>query len=226
MNPIKYHLQISSKIGQFTYQWDDEEWNWETKNQINKHRYMIIILIMDWNVQERHQWHWQLVRNEVWRYPEPLNDIFYIHPKKISSGVDNWYLDEFFEKFICGRWNIYLEQTIYHLYRPICCWLSSLAVEYHLLWTIISYVVWYSSPTDDIQLKQMILIWRGRYSSRADNIQLKQMILIWRGRYSSRTDDIHPMKTILIQERRISSMMVDAWNYNQPLEMIFNHCGS
>jgi hypothetical protein len=26
-----------------------------------------------------------------------------LHPKKISSGVDNWYLDEFFEEFICGR---------------------------------------------------------------------------------------------------------------------------
>jgi hypothetical protein len=24
-------------------------------------------------------------------------------PKKISSEVDNWYLDEFFEEFICGR---------------------------------------------------------------------------------------------------------------------------
>jgi hypothetical protein len=24
-------------------------------------------------------------------------------PKTISSGVDNWYLDEFFEEFICGR---------------------------------------------------------------------------------------------------------------------------
>jgi hypothetical protein len=24
-------------------------------------------------------------------------------PKKISSGVDYWYLDNFFEKFICGR---------------------------------------------------------------------------------------------------------------------------
>jgi hypothetical protein len=23
--------------------------------------------------------------------------------KKNSSGVDNWYLDEFFEEFICGR---------------------------------------------------------------------------------------------------------------------------
>jgi hypothetical protein len=30
--------------------------------------------------------------------------IFRSTPKKnISSGVDNWYLDEFFEKFICGR---------------------------------------------------------------------------------------------------------------------------
>jgi hypothetical protein len=27
-----------------------------------------------------------------------------LHPKKISSsGVDNWYLDDFFKKFICGR---------------------------------------------------------------------------------------------------------------------------
>jgi hypothetical protein len=23
--------------------------------------------------------------------------------KSISSGVDNWYLNEFFEEFICGR---------------------------------------------------------------------------------------------------------------------------
>jgi hypothetical protein len=127
-------------------------------------------------------------------------------PKKISSGVDNWYLDEFFEEFICGRWNIYLEQTMYHQCRPISCWLSSFAVEYHLLWTIISYVVWYSSPADDIQLKQITLIWRGWYLSRAD--------------------DIHPMETIFIQERRISSMTVDSWNNNQPLEMIFHHWGS
>jgi hypothetical protein len=121
---------------------------------------------------------------------------------------------------------IHLEQTIYHLCRLISCWLSSLAVENHLLWTIISHVAWYSSPADDIQLKQMILIWRGWFSSRADNIQLKQMILIWLGRYLSKSDDIHPIETIFIQERRILSMMVDSWNYNQPLEMIFNHWGS
>jgi hypothetical protein len=101
---------------------------------------------------------------------------------------------------------IYVEQTIYQLCRPTSCWSSSLAVEYHLLWTIISYVAWYSSPADDIQLKQIILIGRG-----------------W---YSSRVDDIHPMETIFIQERRISSMMVDSWNDNQPLEMIFNYWGS
>jgi hypothetical protein len=142
--------------------------------------------------------------------------IVVLHTKKKYCWVDNWYLDEFFEEF-------YLEQTIYHQCRPIICWLSSLAVEYHLLWTIISYVAWYSSPADDIQLKQMILIWRGWYSSRADNILLKQMIFIWRRRYSSRADDIHPMATIFILERRISSMMVDSWNYNQPLETIFNH---
>jgi hypothetical protein len=26
-----------------------------------------------------------------------------ITPTKKTSGVDNWYLDEFFEEFICGR---------------------------------------------------------------------------------------------------------------------------
>jgi hypothetical protein len=96
--------------------------------------------------------------------------------------------------------------------RPISCWLSSLAVEYHLLWTIISYVVWYSSPADDIQLKQIILIWRTWYSTRADDIQLKQMILIWRGQFSSRADDIHSMETIFIQDRRISTMRINSWN--------------
>jgi hypothetical protein len=129
------------------------------------------------------------------------------HTKKKSSGVDNWSLDEFFEEFICGRWFIYLEQTKYHLCWSITCWL-------------------YSSPADDIQLKQMILIWRGWYSSRADNILLKQMILSWRGQYSYTADNIHPIETIFIQKRWISSMMVDSWNYNKPLEMIFNHWGS
>jgi hypothetical protein len=26
-----------------------------------------------------------------------------LQPKKILSAVDNWYLDEFFKEFICGR---------------------------------------------------------------------------------------------------------------------------
>jgi hypothetical protein len=141
----------------------------------------------------------------------------HIHPKKISSRVDNWYIDEFFEEFICGRWYIYPEQTIYHLCRPIICWLSSLVVEYHLLSTIISYVAWYSSP--------------------ADNIQLKKMVLIWRGRYSSRADDIQPMETIFIEERRISwwliiEITINHWRWysttgddNQPLGIIINHWG-
>jgi hypothetical protein len=51
------------------------------------------------------------------------------------------------------------------------------------------------------------------------------MILIWQGWYLSRADEIHPMETIFIQERRILSMMVDAWNYNQPLGMKFNQWG-
>jgi hypothetical protein len=55
----------------------------------------------------------------------------------ISSLADNWDLDEFFERFICGRWYIHLEQTIYHLCRPIIIlsgWLSTPVVDYDLQW--------------------------------------------------------------------------------------------
>jgi hypothetical protein len=148
-----------------------------------------------------------------------------LHPKKISSGVDNLCLDDFFEEFICGRWHIYLKQTIYHLCRPISCWLSSLAVEYHLLWTIISYVAWYSSPADDIQLKQMIFIWRGWYASRAYNIQLKQMILIWRGRYSSDGNDIHPREANIIYDGWFLKWKPTNGDDIQPLGIIINHWG-
>jgi hypothetical protein len=129
-------------------------------------------------------------------FSDVLPTVSFSITKKKSSGVDNWYLVEFFEEFICGRWYIYLEQTIFHLYQPIRCWLSSFTVEYHLLGTIISYVAWYLSPANDIHLKQMILIWRGWYLSRAD--------------------DIHPMETIFIQKRRILSMILI-------LEITINH---
>jgi hypothetical protein len=166
-------------------------------------RNLFTTVLREFFVQLRRNWRAERTYKKV-RQLFPSSS--HLHPKKISSEVDNWYLDDSFEAFICGRWYIYLEQTIYYLCRPISCWLSSLAVEYHLLWTIISYVAWYSSRADDVQLKQII-------------------ILIWRRRYLSRAYDIHPMETILIKERRISSMMVDFWNYNQPLEMIFNHWG-
>jgi hypothetical protein len=120
------------------------------------HRLHIYII---YNVEEHRSFTLLCLRRVAWHA-----NVNVIQPKKKPSevsGVDNWYLDDFFEEFICGRWYIYLEQTIYHLCRPISCWLSSLAVEYHLLWMIISYVAWYSSPVDDIQLKQMILILRG-----------------------------------------------------------------
>jgi hypothetical protein len=175
----------------------------------------------DWKSNEKPFWDYitgswpvfvvSMIESHFWNFQfeltsRPSLSIISSYTQKKSSVVDNWYLDVFFEKFICGRWFIYQEQTIYHLCRPISCWLSSLAVEYHLLWTIISNFAWYSSPADDIQLKQLILNWRGWYLSRAD--------------------DIHPMETVFIQERRISSLMVNSWNYNQPLDMIFNHWGS
>jgi hypothetical protein len=35
-------------------------------------------------------------------YPKNKPKRVFVHPKKISSEEDNWYLDEFFEEFICG----------------------------------------------------------------------------------------------------------------------------
>jgi hypothetical protein len=133
----------------------------------------------------------------------------------LSSGVGNWYLVAFFEEMI-------------NLSRAddISSNVGRLVVDYHPPRLNIICCGWFLAMLYDIHLQQMILIWRGWYSSRVDNIQMKQMILIWQGWYSSRADDIHPMETIFIQERRISSIMVDAWNYNQPLGITINHWGS
>jgi hypothetical protein len=77
--------------------------------------------------------------------------------KNISSGVDNWYLDEFFEEFICGRWYTYLEQTIYHLCRPISCWISSVV---------------------DDKLCCMIFVSSRQYLTKADDTPLTGTIFI------------------------------------------------
>jgi hypothetical protein len=135
---------------------------------------------------------------------------------------------------------IYSRGYIIFVCRPICCWLSSLAVEYHQLWTIISYVLWCSSPADDIQLKQMILIWRGWYSSDGDDIHLEQTIFNWSRWYLSDGDDIYLEQTIFIRRKRYSfkrdeyhlwwlilEITIDHWrwnsttgDHNQPLGMI------
>jgi hypothetical protein len=200
-------------------------YTWDNKKCINQHRSIInpisksfylfdkknlfLAFLVISQRSNRNSWFFLLLpygmsrllrkRTCAWELRSKLKNFICPTPKK---KIENWYLDEFFEEFIDGRWNIYLEQMIYHLCRPISCWLSSLVVEYHLLWTVISYVAWFS----------------------ADKIQLKQ-ILIWRRWYSSRTNDIHPMETIFIQDRQIWSMMGDSWNNNQPLEMVFNHWG-
>jgi hypothetical protein len=67
--------------------------------------------------------------------------LFFVDYRKngclVSSFADNWDLDEFFVIFICGRWYIHLEQTTYHLCRPIIIpssWLSSPVVDYDAQW--------------------------------------------------------------------------------------------
>jgi hypothetical protein len=59
---------------------------------------------------------------------------------KWMSLADNWDLVEFFERFICGRWYIHLEQPIYHIYFGR---LSSPVVDYNPI----------SSPVVDCKFK-------------------------------------------------------------------------
>jgi hypothetical protein len=99
----------------------------------------------------------------------------------ISSLADNWDLNEFFERFICGRWYIHLEQmtTIYHLFRPIIItsgWLWSPVVEHHLQWLIvisrINHHRWYSSLLNKYRIHQMNIVCSRWISSLSDEYQL------------------------------------------------------
>jgi hypothetical protein len=77
------------------------------------------------------------MENKICEMKRP-NPVFHSYTqKKKSSGVDNWYLDEFFEEDDIFIWSI---RYIIYVGR-LSWWLSSLAVENNLLWTIISYVV-------------------------------------------------------------------------------------
>jgi hypothetical protein len=113
----------------------------------------------------------------------------------ISFLADNWDLDEFFEKFICGRWYIHLQQTIYHLCRPIIiprAWLWSPVVEYHPQWLIviprINHHRWYSSLLNEYHFHRMNIGYSRRIQmsiigfswilSALDEYHLRQMSII------------------------------------------------
>jgi hypothetical protein len=127
----------------------------------------------------------------------------------ISSLADNWDLDEFFERFICGRWYIHLEQAIYHLCRPIIIssgWLSSPVVDYDPQWLIMIPSGWITSPVVDCNFKNqpslydfrlswMNIVSIGWISSALDARQLSIICFIW---ILSALDEYHPRQMSII----------------------------
>jgi hypothetical protein len=69
------------------------------------------------------------------------SSILFVYTQKKMSGVENWYLDEFFEEFICGR--IYLEQIVGDY--QLCCMIFISSRRY-------------STKADDTHLTGMIFI--------------------------------------------------------------------
>jgi hypothetical protein len=123
----------------------------------------------------------------------------------MSSLEDNWDLDGFFERFICGRWYIHLEQTIYHLFRPMIIpsgWLWSPVVEYHLQWLIVTSRInhhrWYSSLLNEYRSI-------GWISSVLDEYRPRQMSIICFSWIFSALDEYHPRQMSIIYFSWISS---------------------
>jgi hypothetical protein len=116
----------------------------------------------------------------------------------ISSLADNWDLDEFFERFICGSWYIYLEKTIYHLFWPIIIpsgWFFPPVVDYYpqLLNIISSSWLLFQESTiiDDIRLSWMNIVSIGWISSALDEYHPRQMSITCFSWISSARDEYH-----------------------------------
>jgi hypothetical protein len=126
----------------------------------------------------------------------------------ISSLADNWDLDEFFERFICGRWNIHLEQTIHHLFQPIIIpsgWLWSPVVDYHPQWLSVIKNNQESTIIDDICLSWLNIVSIGWISSALDEYYFRQMSIICFSWILSALDEFHPRQTSIICFSWISS---------------------
>jgi hypothetical protein len=133
-----------------------------------------------------------------------------------SFFADNWDLDEFFESLICGRWYIHLEQTIYHLFRPIIIfsgWLWSPVVEYQLQWLIvisrINHHRWYSSLLNEYRPRQMSIICFSWILSALDEYHPRQMSIICFSWISSAGDEYHATYLIIVHNRWYSTARDD-----------------
>jgi hypothetical protein len=118
----------------------------------------------------------------------------------------------FLERFICGRWYIYLEQTIYHLCRPIIIpsgWLSSPVVDYDPQWLDIISSGWLlfqeSTIIDDIRLSWMNIVCIGWISSILDEYCPRQLNIICFSWILSALDEYHPRQISIICFSWISS---------------------
>jgi hypothetical protein len=136
-----------------------------------------------------------------------------------------------FERFICGRWYIYLEQTIYNDYHPQ--WLIiipsgglwSPVVEYHLQWLIvisrITHHRWYSSLLNAYRFHRMYIVCSRWISSQSDEYHLVSLKIVCSRWISSPPDEYHLLKLNIVCWRLISYNIAN----NRPQQMIFNREG-
>jgi hypothetical protein len=130
----------------------------------------------------------------------------------ISSLADNGDLDTFFDRFICGRCDIHLEQTIYHVYRPIIIpsgWLSSPVVDYNPQCLNIISNGWLlfqeSTIIDDIRLSWKNIVSIGWIWSALDEYCPRQMSIFCFSWILSALDEYQPLQMIIICFSWISS---------------------
>jgi hypothetical protein len=132
-----------------------------------------------------------------------LKNFGFYHRKNgclISSLANNWDLDTFIKRFICGRWYIHLEQTIYHLCRPITIpsgWLSSPVVNNHPQWLIMITISrtnhhrCYSSPLNEYRFHRMNIVCSRWISSPSDEYHLLKLNIVCSSWISSPSDEYH-----------------------------------
>jgi hypothetical protein len=146
-----------------------------------------------------------------------------VHPKKELSATNNWELDNFFPKLICGRWLFAFAAAAAADLSSSVVWLITLVVYYQSQWLIIILFGWYWFEIKNNESSY------GRLSAILDEIQQQQMIFNYSKWYSFDVNDIHlqqifyPVNQYSSKKELYHSCWLITRDDNQPLGMKLNH---